>query len=324
MMRFDMRAPGKTPSEIAELYRAAVEMAAWAEDKGCAAVVISEHHAVDDGYLPAPFLLAASMAAVTTTVPIAVAAALLPLYDPVRMAEEMIVLDHLSRGRVMHTLGLGYRPVEYELFGVDYDRRGAIADDKLATLLAHVRGTAPAPQVTPAPFTAGGPAIAWGGGTKAAARRAARFGLNFVAQTDVPGLAEAYEEASRAAGREPGACLLAPRAPTSVFVNNDLDAGWKEVGAALLADAVPYAEWNEAVGMADVTVSISRSRTVEDLRAENAFHRVVTVDEAVTLIKEHGILGLQPLCGGLEPATAWAYLRRVVDDVLPAVGASPI
>src|SRR5437868_11571887 len=98
LMRFDLRAPGKSAEERADLYQAAIEMAEWADDKGCISVVVSEHHASEDGYLPSPLTLAAAMAVRTKNVPIAVAAALLPLYDPVRLAEELITLDHLSRG----------------------------------------------------------------------------------------------------------------------------------------------------------------------------------------------------------------------------------
>src|SRR4051812_40216931 len=117
-MRFDMRAPGRSAEERAALYQAAIDMAAWADTRGCLSVVVSEHHASEDGYLPSPLPMAAAMAAVTTNTPIAVAAALLAMYEPVRLAEDMIVLDHISRGRVMYVLGLGYRPVEYELHGV--------------------------------------------------------------------------------------------------------------------------------------------------------------------------------------------------------------
>ncbi|MHB8465258.1 MAG: LLM class flavin-dependent oxidoreductase, partial [Acidimicrobiales bacterium] len=181
---------------------------------------------------------------------------------------------------------------------------------------------AAAVRITPAPFTPGGPMIAWGGGTKAAARRAGRNGVAFFAQTDRPGLREAYEEAARAHDPEPGLCMLPSQAmPSSVFVNDDVDVGWCEVGPSLLTDAVAYAEWNEAAGSADYTVSLSRSRDVEGLRAERGAHRVVTVDEAVELIRTYGSLSLHPLCGGLDPDVAWRYLRRVADDVMPAVAA---
>ncbi len=317
-MRFDMRGPGATPDERAALYRAAIDMAAWADTRGCASIVLSEHHAATDGYLPSPLTLAASIAAVTTSVPILIAAALLPLYDPVRLAEEMIVLDHISRGRVMHAFAIGYRPVEYELYGVEFSRRGAIADTKLADLLSHLRGGS---TVTPSPYTPGGPMIFWGGGSAAAARRGGRNGLSFIAQGDAPGLRDAYESAAVEAGHQPGMCMIPSMdAPSSVFVNDDLDTGWTDVGAALLADAVSYADWNADTGMAHVTASLSRSRTVAELREERGSHRVVTVDGAVELIRANGMLALQPLAGGLSPDIAWPYLRRVVDEVLPRLG----
>src|SRR3954447_6118331 len=112
MMRFDMRAP-TTGAPADELYSAALDMASWAESRGCLSAVVCEHHAAEDGYLPSPVVLATAMAARTTTLPITVAVVLLPLYDPVRLAEEMAVLDIISRGRVMYVAAIGYRPIEY-------------------------------------------------------------------------------------------------------------------------------------------------------------------------------------------------------------------
>ena len=322
-LRFDMRAPGCTAEQRACLYDAALEMSAYADEHGCQGIAISEHHASDDGYLPSPLTMAAAVAAVTSRTPILVAAALLPLYDPVRLAEEMIVLDHLSRGRVIHVLGIGYRPSEYELHGEDFHRRGRVADDKLAVLLERLReaGAASTPvRITPAPFTDGGPMIVWGGSTAKAAARAGRNGLGFIAQSGDQSLRLAYEDAARAAGHEPGLCLLPdPESPASVFVADDVEAGWQELGAALLADATTYYAWNEAAGLAERTVSLTKGSSVEELRAANGSHRVVTVDQAVALVQQDGALGLQPLCGGLAPEVAWPYLRRVVDHVLPSI-----
>lgn len=321
-MRFDMRAPGKNALERAALYRAAIDMAAWSEGRGCASIIVSEHHCSDDGYLPSPFPMAAAMAAVTRTTPIVIGAALLALYDPIRLAEDMIVLDHISGGRMMFVLGLGYREVEYQLYGQDYTQRARVVDEKLATLLEALRRAASgagARSITPAPLSQDGPLIAWGGSTAAAARRAGRNGLAFMAQSADPALQATYEQAARQAGHEPGMCILpSAHVPQSVFVNDDLDTGWREVGAALLADAIPYYEWNEAAGSADRTVSLSRSRTVDELRSEGGSHRIVTVAEAVGLIRANGMVALQPLCGGLDAEIAWPYLRRVVDAVLPA------
>ena len=320
-MRFDLRAPGMTPAEIAGQYRTAIEMAQWADAKGVLNIGLSEHHCAEDGYLPAPLILASAMAAVTRNVQIIVAAALLPMYDPVRLAEEMIVLDHLSQGRVSHVLGIGYRPIEYELYQLGYEQRGAIADQKLTQLLEVLRRACEGramPRVTPASLTPGRPRIMWGGATKSAARRAGRNGLPFFAQTNTPGLAETYAQASREAGFEPGQCLLpSPEMPSIVFVHPDPEVGWQEVGPYLLADAMAYAEWNKDADRP--TVSLSQGRTVEELKAEHGAHRVVDVEGAVALVKRWGRLPLHPLCGGCPPELAWTYLHRVVDEVLPAL-----
>lgn len=326
MMRFDMRVPGKTPAQIADQYQTAIEMAQWADDKGCVGIGLSEHHCAEDGYTPSPLVLASAIAAVTKKVPILVAAALLPMYDPVRLAEDMIVLDYISRGRVTFIFGIGYRPVEYELFGLDFEKRGAIADEKLTKLLNALRQASEAqamPRVTPPSFTRGRPMIAWGGATKAAARRAGHNGLGFFAQTNTPGLGEAYAAAAREKGLEPGMCILpSPEMPSIVFVHPDPDAGWKEVGPYMLADATAYAEWNKDTR--HQTVSLSKGKTIEELQAERGAHRVVNVEGAVELIKKWGRVPLHPLCGGCPPELAWTYLRRVVDDVVPALAAAGV
>lgn len=323
MMRFDMRVPGMSPAQISEQYRGAIAMAQWADDKGPFSIGISEHHASDDGYIPAPLMLASAMAAVTQNVSLMVAATLLPLYDPVRLAEEMIVIDHISAGRVSYVLAIGYRPEEYELFGLDFKQRGALAEQKLGELLAafeSASGSGSIPAITPPPFSAGRPTVFWGGGSKPAARRAGRFGLGFVAQNAAPGLEETYRQACADAGHEPGPCMIPPPGmPGIVFVHPDPDQAWEEIGHHLLADALSYAEWNRQAGM-DAAV-LSQCETVADLREEQGNYRIVTVEEAVALVQQWGRLPLHPLCGGVPIDTAWSYLRRVVEEVAPALAA---
>lgn len=60
-IRFDMRAP-EFGAARADLYAAAIDMSAWAERHGCLAAVLCEHHGSEDGYLPAPLILASAMA----------------------------------------------------------------------------------------------------------------------------------------------------------------------------------------------------------------------------------------------------------------------
>lgn len=322
MLRFDMRVPDKTPIEIADQYQCAIEMAQWVEGKAPAMIGLSEHHASEDGYAPTPLMLGASMAAVTKTVPFMIAATLLPLYDPVRLTEEMLMLDHISRGRVSYVLGIGYRKAEYDLFGLDFTQRGKIAEEKLAKLLSLIQeaksGSAN-PRITPAPFSEQGPAIMWGGGSKAAARRAGRFGLSFVGQVDAPGIKDAYEQACKDAGKPVGMCMIPPpEMPNIVFVHPNPDEGWEEVGPYLLKDAASYAEWNREAGMD--AASLSQATTVADMKAENGAYRVVDIEGAVQLIKQWGRLPMHPLCGGVPPDMGWKYLKRVVEEVMPAVG----
>jgi alkanesulfonate monooxygenase SsuD/methylene tetrahydromethanopterin reductase-like flavin-dependent oxidoreductase (luciferase family) len=321
MMRFDMRAP-TTGAPADELYAAALDMAEWAESRGCLSAVVCEHHAAEDGYLPSPLLLASAMAARTTTLPITVAVVLLPLYDPVRLAEEMAVVDIMSRGRVMYVAAIGYRPVEYEMYGIDFSRRGRIAEEKLAVLLAAKTGEpfehdGRRIHVTPPPYTPGGPMIAWGGSSEAAARRAGRHGLGFFAEGGGPELMSVYEEAARAAGHEPGMCLVPPLdTATTVFVAHDVDRAWDELGPYLMHDVRSYASWN--VGKTQIA-SISSATTADELREDDRTHRILSVDQAIELVRAGTPLQLHPLIGGLPPEIAWGYLQTVADDVLPAL-----
>ena len=111
VVRYDFRAPGATPDQRRELFRRAVEQAAYAERHGIQALMLSEHHASPDGYLPSPIPVAAAFAAVTSTIPISVAALLVNLYDPVRLAEEIAVLRDqrglgLARAMLVDAFGL--------------------------------------------------------------------------------------------------------------------------------------------------------------------------------------------------------------------------
>jgi len=68
-MRSDLRSAGQGAEARAGRYRAAIEMAAWVDARGCASIIVSEHHVADDNYLPSPIPLAAAIAAITTTTP---------------------------------------------------------------------------------------------------------------------------------------------------------------------------------------------------------------------------------------------------------------
>jgi alkanesulfonate monooxygenase SsuD/methylene tetrahydromethanopterin reductase-like flavin-dependent oxidoreductase (luciferase family) len=324
-MRFDMRAP-VTGAPATELYAAAQDMCAWAEDAGCLAVVICEHHTSEDGYLPTPLILASAIAARTSKLLLNLVV-LLPLYEPVRLAEEMAVLDIISKGRASYVFGLGYRAEEYDHFGLNLRDRGRLADEKLMLLRDLLSGETTVTEdgrrisVTPRPHTVGGPTLMWGGGSVAAARRAGRYGLGFLAQTSVPGMQEAYEASCRQHGHEVGATLLPPRDTASAaFVADNVDRAWDELGPYLLHDAQIYAQWNPGN---ETSAHISPADTVEQLRATSKSHKIFSLEEATAYVRDGNMLNLVPLCGGIPPAIAWPYLESV-GEVMRLVATEPI
>ena len=191
-------------------------MCAWAETRGAIVAVLSEHHAAQDGHLPAPLILASAIAARTERLAILLAAMAIPLWDPVRLAEEVSVLDIISNGRVWYAFGVGHRPEEYEHFGVDTGQRGRLADEKLALLLRLLKGEPVIHEgrrihVTPPCATASGPLIMIAGGSSAAAKRAAGTGSGSSRRCIRPDLKELYESECRANGHEPGMTAVSRR-----------------------------------------------------------------------------------------------------------------
>ncbi len=323
--RFDFRVPGADPETRREVFARAVEQAAYVERCGQDALMLSEHHSSADGYLPSPIPVAAAFAAVTERIPISIAALLLNLYDPLRVAEEIAVLDHLSGGRVSYTIGLGYRREEYDLFGRPWATRGPDIEAAVQVLQRAWTGDefeheGRQVRVTPTPYSQPHPTLFYGGGSPAAAKRAARLGLGFQPQDADPALRELYNEECRALGREPGIARLAPPGPANVFCAEDPDAFWAEHGHHLLADAQGYQMWRDAAVTSYVR---DDSSSVEEMRALGVY-AVLTADELIEKCrrKEIRLVTSHPACGGLPAEPSWESLRLISEVVLPTLRAT--
>ena len=321
VVRYDFRAAGATPAQRQELYARGLEQAAYADAVGFDALMLSEHHASEDGYLPSPVPVAAAMAAVTERLPITISALLVNFYDPLRLAEELAVLDHLSKGRVSHTIGLGYRAEEYALFDRPWSTRGADLESRIQTLLAAWTGEeftyeGRRVRVLPTPYSRPHPVLFYGGGTLAAARRAGRLGLHFQPQHGDPALKEAYDQACREAGRDPGFTLLAPPGPANVFCSDDPETFWERHGHHLLADATAYQQWHGDAA----SYVVDASRTVEEMQAAGVYV-VLEPDDLVERCRsgEIALVTAHPACGGLPAEPSWESLRLIGDRVLPAL-----
>lgn len=317
-VRYDMRCPAWSSTTPEALYATAVEQAAFVDRHGLGLVVVSEHHASPDGYLPSPLLMASAVAAVTTSTHISLAALLPTLYDPVRLAEDVAVLDLLSGGRISLTLGLGYRPEEYDLLGVPWAGRGRRLDEWIEVLLRAWSGErfeweGRTVELRPLPVQRPHPLVLVGGSSPAAARRAARFGLGFLPTNDEPALRDAYLAECERLGHPPG-IVVSPAGPAMVHVADDPDRAWAEVGAHLLHDAQVYDSWQTDGQRTLVTGGAVDS--VESLRADGRY-RIVTPEECAELVRTLGSLVLHPLIGGMPPELSWPSLQLVVDRVRP-------
>ncbi|MDG2004466.1 MAG: LLM class flavin-dependent oxidoreductase, partial [Novosphingobium sp.] len=138
-LMFDMRAPNLGTS-TQELYEAAIEMAAWADENGLDGINLMEHHGSEDGYLPRPFTLAAAMASVTKRVHFSLGAVILPLHDPVEVAEQIGLVDLISNGRLSVIFGAGYVPSEFAMFGKSVKHRGRLMDEGIEIILRALKG----------------------------------------------------------------------------------------------------------------------------------------------------------------------------------------
>jgi len=327
VMRHDLRRP---PAELAErstaeIYDAALAQCRFADEIGFDLVALSEHHGMDDGWLPAPLVMAGVIGGATRRINVLVSAAIGPLHDPVRLAEQLVVLDHATGGRVWTVIGAGYRPEEFAMAGVDRSRRGALVEECLEVLLAAFTGEPfrwrdRTVRVTPRPRTRPHPVVLVGGGVPAAARRAARLGLGLLPMHDDPSLVAVYEEEARRCGRT-GGFVLVPSGPTYVHVTDDPDRTWAEIGPYLLAEARTY-DAIQTGGQS--SLPHVAARTVDDLRASPQY-LVGTPEEvlaAAARLAPTAALMFNPLAGGLPPEIAWDNLERFRDQVLPRLGRS--
>jgi alkanesulfonate monooxygenase SsuD/methylene tetrahydromethanopterin reductase-like flavin-dependent oxidoreductase (luciferase family) len=314
-IRFDLRAPAFASTAHAELYRACLDQCAWADALGLDVVVLSEHHGVDDGYLPAPLTLAAAIAGRTQRLRISIAAVLVPLHDPLRMAEQLAVLDLVSGGRVSLVAGLGYRQEEFAMAGVDRAQRGRLLDEYVAVMRQAWTGEpfewrGRTVRVTPKPQSP--PMILIGGSTAAAARRAARLRAGFFPAIGDPQLAALYRAECARLGFDGGFVSL-PSGPGFVHVSTDPERDWQRIGPHALYDAQTYAAWQTPDQRSSMHVDAT---TIDDVRASGVY-RVVTPDECVAVAKETGRVILHPLMGGMSPALGWESLKLFEAEVLP-------
>ena len=200
-------APGEAPSVLVDRL---VEQVRHADRWGFETCVFTEHHQQPDGSLSSPLAVMAALSAVTSRIRLATAVLLAPLYDPIRLAEDIATVDLFAKGRLAIGVGTGYAAVDFDPFGVDPHERGIRTNETLEVLRRAWTGEVFSYRgrylkyrnvvVSPRPFQAGGPRIWVGGVVEASLHRAARLGDGWIAPIiapihDVSRLASRYRKA---------------------------------------------------------------------------------------------------------------------------------
>ncbi|MEU1994114.1 LLM class flavin-dependent oxidoreductase [Nocardia gamkensis] len=317
-LSFDLRRPEFTKAKASELAASMLDICGWADTAGFDLVYFGEHHTSPDGYLPSPLVAAAAVAGRTSRMKLR-PILLTPLYHPLRLAEDLAVLDVVSGGRVSPVFAAGYREAEFDMFGIDLGERRARLIEAVEVCRKAWTGEpfefrGRTVTVTPTPDQVPGPPIIMGGTAEVSARRAAHLGDDF--DPGNPIVWPAYRDECLKLGRDPGPWI--PRGPTFLYVTRDPAAAWNEIGPNLLHAGNTYARWiaQSAQGSSQWYPPI---QSVEELKAGGAY-RIVTPDECLAIAEElgpEGHLVLRPLFGGTEPDKAWASLELFAAEVLP-------
>jgi alkanesulfonate monooxygenase SsuD/methylene tetrahydromethanopterin reductase-like flavin-dependent oxidoreductase (luciferase family) len=317
-LRYDLNSPPFGASQAA-LYRAAIDQAVWADRLGFSQVYLAEHHGAEHGYCPSPMVLAGAVLGATANIHVHLSALVITLHHPLRLAEDLAVLDIMSNGRVCLTAGMGYRPHEFEMFGLDITKRLAILNDTLAVLKKAWTGepfeyNGRQVRVTPPPVTPGGPKIYMGGSTEKSAIRAGKQGYQY--RPGHPALFEIYKEERAKAGYPPPEPLL-KSAANFLYVTEDPDRDWPLLAPHLRFATNTYAEWAKERGVGSTTYKPAVSD--EELRTLDIF-KVLRPDECYAYLKQLGQgtqVTFHAMFGGIDPAFAWKGLHLFEEKVLP-------
>src|SRR6267378_54361 len=129
---FFQAAPGLTHAEV--IHRE-LEQMEWTEELGFDQIWLTEHHFIDYGLAVDPASLAATAAARTRRVRIGLAAAILPFHHPLRLAEQMALIDIISKGRLDVGVGRGNRPAEFRGYHVPQQENRERFDEAVDIIL---------------------------------------------------------------------------------------------------------------------------------------------------------------------------------------------
>ncbi len=321
-LRYDLRCAPFDTTTSADLVAVALDQCEWADRLGFATVTLSEHHGSPDGYLPSPLVFGAAIAARTRSLRLVIAALIAPLHDPVRLAEDIAVLDVVSGGRVIPVVSGGYVESEFRAFGKRLSDRARVMEEIVPWLTRAWTGepfehNGTTVRVTPRPVQRPRPPIFMGGASEAAARRAARHADHFI--PTVPQFYSIYRDERAKLGKpDPGPL---PRTTGNfLYLAEDPDAAWERIAPYAMHEMNAYGQWMAEAG---ATGPYQPVDSADALRAAGNYV-LMTPEELIEVARGMAPLDtilFHPLMGGMDPELSWASLRLFETKVLPVLRA---
>jgi luciferase family oxidoreductase group 1 len=332
-----MQSPSARSSQ--EIYARGIELAQAAEAMGYRNVWLAEHHFSTYGYLSRPLQLATYLAAKTTTLRVGTAVVVVPLHNPLIVAEEIATLDQVSGGRLDVGLGRGYQQYEFERFGLELDSGRERWDESVDIIVKSFSGKPfsyegklyriPETSLFPQPLQQPHPPVWIVAQSPYALEAAVRRGFNVLTGgfgVSVDHLAEFGKLFAKVVGE------LRPTNPPRVGVQRAVYVAESEADAR---DAAEHARWNMRV-----TLSLrNRYEKVENGNAiplpakneasiEDLLERFLVIGTPDTCIRQ--IRRLQELVGithfncsfwfgDMEQKRVLRSMERFAKDVMPAV-----
>ena len=325
---YDFRNPPGSTMSNPELYARVLAQAELVDQLGYDQIWITEHHFVEDGYVPSFVAVAGAIAARTLRVRISSDILLLPFANPLRLAEDLAVLDNLSGGRMELGVGMGYAPHEFRAFGVARRERVSRTEEGIEVLRrawsgerfdfhgAHWRFDGAL--VRPRPVQPGGPPLWLAAMSEAGARRAARLGLNLLPQGDRRLVLDPWRADLEAAGRRADDFRVGIIRPW--LVTRDRERDWPAIRAAERYKGRIYADWLRESGDA---VTLAAAGASPDARPIPQTWIVGDAEECraelARFVAEFGVTdvvtwGVPP---GVAPEAMNASLERFASEVMP-------